>query len=31
VLRKGRNVAEFNGGVDEHTLLAAASGKTSYG
>ena len=31
VLRKGRNVAEFNGGVDEHTLLAAASGKNSYG
>jgi ribose transport system ATP-binding protein len=27
VLRQGRNVAEFNGGVDEHTVLAAANGK----
>jgi ribose transport system ATP-binding protein len=29
VLREGRNVAEFKGGVDEHTLLAAASGKSA--
>ncbi|MDX8452803.1 sugar ABC transporter ATP-binding protein [Mesorhizobium sp. VK9D] len=27
VLRRGRNVAEFNGGVDEHTVLAAANGR----
>ncbi|RWM24346.1 sugar ABC transporter ATP-binding protein [Mesorhizobium sp.] len=27
VLRQGRNVAEFNGGVDEHTVLAAANGR----
>jgi ribose transport system ATP-binding protein len=27
VLRKGRNVAEFSGGVDEHTVLAAANGR----
>ncbi|MER8471590.1 sugar ABC transporter ATP-binding protein [Mesorhizobium sp. M0991] len=27
VLRQGRNVAEFIGGVDEHTVLAAANGK----
>ncbi|MEZ2329990.1 sugar ABC transporter ATP-binding protein [Mesorhizobium sp. RCC_202] len=27
VLRQGRNVAEFLGGVDEHTVLAAANGK----
>jgi ribose transport system ATP-binding protein len=31
VLRNGRNVAEFKGGVDEHTLLASASGKNAYG
>jgi ribose transport system ATP-binding protein len=31
VLREGRNVAEFNGGVDEHTLLSAASGENSHG
>ena len=31
VLREGRNVAEFTGGVDEHTVLAAASGKNSDG
>jgi ribose transport system ATP-binding protein len=30
VLREGANVAEFKGGVDEHTLLAAANGKVSY-
>lgn len=27
VLRQGRNVAEFIGGIDEHTVLAAANGK----
>jgi ribose transport system ATP-binding protein len=27
VLRKGRNVAEFRGTVDEHTVLAAANGR----
>ena len=27
VLRQGRNVAEFSGGVDEHTVLAAANGR----
>jgi len=27
VLRQGRNVAEFIGGVDEHTVLAAANGR----
>ncbi|RAZ90481.1 sugar ABC transporter ATP-binding protein [Mesorhizobium hawassense] len=27
VLRQGRSVAEFNGGVDEHTVLAAANGR----
>ncbi len=27
VLRQGRNVAEFKGGVDEHTVLAAANGR----
>ena len=27
VLRQGRNVAEFNAGVDEHTVLAAANGR----
>jgi ribose transport system ATP-binding protein len=27
VLRQGRNVAEFLGGVDEHTVLAAANGR----
>ena len=27
VLRQGRNVAEFMGGVDEHTVLAAANGR----
>jgi ribose transport system ATP-binding protein len=27
VLRKGQNVAEFSGGVDEHTVLAAANGR----
>ncbi len=30
VLRQGTNVAEFTGEVDEHTVLAAASGKPSY-
>ena len=29
VLRKGRNVAEFGGGVDEHAVLAAANGKAA--
>ncbi|MER8425408.1 MULTISPECIES: sugar ABC transporter ATP-binding protein [unclassified Mesorhizobium] len=29
VLREGRNVAEFERGVDEHTVLAAATGKAS--
>ncbi len=28
VLRKGRSVAEFKGGVDEHTVLAAANGRS---
>jgi ribose transport system ATP-binding protein len=27
VLRAGRSVAEFSGGVDEHTVLAAANGR----
>jgi ribose transport system ATP-binding protein len=27
VLRQGRNVAEFIGGVDEHTVLDAANGR----
>ena len=27
VLREGRNVAEFSGRVDEHTVLAAANGR----
>ncbi|TGQ28207.1 MULTISPECIES: sugar ABC transporter ATP-binding protein [unclassified Mesorhizobium] len=27
VLRQGRNVAEFIGGIDEHTVLAAANGR----
>ncbi|MER9246852.1 sugar ABC transporter ATP-binding protein [Mesorhizobium sp. M0590] len=27
VLRQGRNVAEFTGGVDEHTVMAAANGR----
>jgi ribose transport system ATP-binding protein len=30
VLREGRDVAEFKGRVDEHTVLAAANGKASY-
>jgi ribose transport system ATP-binding protein len=29
VLREGRNVAEFKGKVDEHTVLAAANGKAA--
>ena len=29
VLREGRNVAEFRGKVDEHTVLAAANGKAA--
>jgi ribose transport system ATP-binding protein len=29
VLRQGHNVAEFDGGVDEHTVLAAATRKAS--
>jgi ribose transport system ATP-binding protein len=29
VLREGCNVAEFGGGVDEHTVLAAATGRTA--
>jgi ribose transport system ATP-binding protein len=29
VLRDGRNVAEFTGEIDEHTLLAAANGKAA--
>jgi ribose transport system ATP-binding protein len=29
VLREGRNVAEFRGAVDEHTVLAAANGKAA--
>ncbi|PZM10587.1 sugar ABC transporter ATP-binding protein [Rhizobium tubonense] len=29
VLREGRNVAEFDSGVDEHTVLAAATRKAS--
>jgi ribose transport system ATP-binding protein len=27
VLRGGRTVAEFDGGVDEHTVLTAAAGE----
>jgi ribose transport system ATP-binding protein len=27
VLREGRKVAEFNGGIDEHAVLAAANGR----
>ena len=30
VLREGCNIAEFKGGVDEHTVLAAANGKVSH-
>ena len=29
VLREGRNVAEFDGEIDEHTVLAAANGKAA--
>ena len=29
VLREGCSVAEFSGGVDEHTVLAAATGRTA--
>src|SRR6478752_6702468 len=31
VLREGRNVAEFTGKVDEHTILEAAAGRASHG
>ena len=30
VLREGRSVAEFEGGVDEHTVLEAASGRVAH-
>jgi ribose transport system ATP-binding protein len=30
VIQEGRTVAEFKGEVDEHTVLAAASGKVSH-
>ena len=30
VLREGRNVAEFTGGVDEHTCSPAANGRDAH-